>query len=99
MEALRLVQDPSVDAIIAMHLSDRDAGVRLAALTATKARKPSEALARPLKELMLKEVQTSVRGKAIRIGAIWLRQRPDLRYQYHTFTVCRFYCRSDHAGL
>jgi hypothetical protein len=79
VEALRLMKDPRIDAIIATHLKDTDARVRVAALAAAKVRTPSDLLANRVKELMLSDAETKVRGRAIRLATTWLRHRPELR--------------------
>jgi hypothetical protein len=80
VDAIRLMPNPEVDALLAKHLSpDEGDGVRNEALEAAKLRAPSDALAMAVAVVATDAHDTRSRMKAVRIMEQWLPARPELR--------------------
>jgi hypothetical protein len=80
VDAIRLMPNPEVDALLAKHLvSSEGAGVRNEALDAAKLRAPSQTLATAVAGVATSPHDTRSRMKAVRIMEQWLPARPELR--------------------
>ena len=79
VDALRLMQRPEVDGIIAKSLSQPEAAVQDAALDAVSVRTPTPALVGALQQAASSAAKPGLRLKAVRIMVQWLPQRPELR--------------------
>ncbi len=79
LEALRNMDDPSIDGVLAEHLgSERSADVRLAALNAFKTRRASDVLARALATAAEHADDARVRRAAVHLSGAWAAERPEL---------------------
>jgi hypothetical protein len=79
LEAVRLMDAPEVDGLIAARLrADVSVKAQLAALDAIKARKPTSALARALSGAT-ESADKHVRHRAVELAGAWLERRPELR--------------------
>jgi hypothetical protein len=79
LEAIRLMDSPEVDGLIAKRLAaDPSVKVQMAALSAIKARKPTAALVQALSGAA-RATDTHVRYRATELAAAWLERRPELR--------------------
>jgi hypothetical protein len=80
VEALRLMRDPRVDGLIAQRLSEEKHGFALrAALSATKARRPSSELNAAVVALATKPGDDRSRHAALGVLVRWLPELPSLR--------------------
>jgi hypothetical protein len=78
--ALRSMQDPTVDQLIASQLGgDASAKVQLAALDVVRVRQPSDVLVHALAEAATAALNPQVRYHAVGLIVAWLGRRPDLR--------------------
>ena len=79
VDAIRLMQHPEVDLILASSLSAPHSNVQVAALDALAVRPPSDALATALAQAGRADRKPEVRLKAVRLMGQWLPDRPELR--------------------
>jgi hypothetical protein len=79
IDALRLMDRPEVDGIIATRLTQDVAGVQVAALDAIAVRTPNDTLTEALKTTARSAADSSIRIRAIRQMGQWQRQRPELK--------------------
>jgi hypothetical protein len=79
LEAIRLMDVPEVDGLIAARLTvDPSVKVQTAALSAIKPRKPTAALAQALSGAA-RATDAHIRYRATELAAAWLERRPELR--------------------
>jgi hypothetical protein len=79
VDAVRLMQRPEVDGIIAKSLGQPEASVQEAALDAVSVRTPTPALVAALQRAATSAAKPGLRLKAVRIMVRWLPLRPELR--------------------
>lgn len=79
VEAVRLMDDPTVDGVIAHALQDQDESMRLSALNAAKTRAPSEVLATGLDKIARSDEAVRCRERAVQLIGRWVTARPELR--------------------
>lgn len=79
VDALRLMQHPQVDALVAERLLSPVADVQRAALDAISVRQPNDVLAAGLLKVLVSSSAAGVRIVAVRVAERWLPQRPELR--------------------
>lgn len=82
LAAIRLMDRPEVDALIAAGMDpkkEQERTVREAAILAAKPRQPSSILAEALSKAALEDEMKSVRFNAIKLLARWLPTRPEVR--------------------
>lgn len=79
LEAIRLMEAPDVDPLLASRLTgDGDNSAQLAVLNALPVRKPTPALAQAL-SVAMRNTDPHVRYRAVEVAAAWLGRRPELR--------------------
>lgn len=88
VEALRLMDHPEVDAVIAGRLLEERSHVALrAAINAAKTRTPSAALAAALSQVALQSDDSQARYRAVLLMSTWLAAEPALRQPLTTIAA------------